>query len=194
MMMTCSKPWQTTLLRSARSVGLPNGVAPPAREVRKRIRAHQSGNRSLRQRLVAIGDLLLYIGMFAGLITEGTLTGLERAARVEDSTITPAFTLVRWAIVIVTIFLAVGLFKALLTFGPVLVRAPAQAWLLSSPIDRRTLLVNRFAALVLAGVVGGGTIAVLVVIVARLSPAGLLPWVAFGCIFGAAVVSVAVLL
>ncbi|GHJ08276.1 hypothetical protein TPA0907_26430 [Micromonospora humidisoli] len=44
--------------------------------------------------------------------------------------------------------------------GPLLVTPAAQAWLVSSPVDRRAWLLPRFGALVGGGTVGGGVLAV----------------------------------
>ncbi|GAB3494830.1 hypothetical protein GCM10027521_43570 [Amycolatopsis cihanbeyliensis] len=167
-------------------------AARPAREARRLIRA-RAHKRPLRLRLMAAADAALYVAMFAGLVTGAAQAGLEQSGRFLPLIRPEIVPLVRWVAVIAIVLLLITMVKLLLTFGPVLVRSPVQAWLLTSPIDRRSLLLRVYLLLLCMGTAGGVAIGVVAVIAAQLPAAGSVPWLMCTGFAGTAAVSITVL-
>ncbi|WP_156755527.1 DUF6297 family protein [Actinokineospora pegani] len=135
---------------------------PTAGAARRVLRSYRSRRVSARQRLA---DLVLgaaYVAMVLGLGAGAAQVGFERAvARAPDG---GALVLRQWGVALGVVLVTAAWAKVALVLGPVLVRGPAQSWLLSTPIDRRALLGGRFVVVLWAGCVSGALVALLAVI------------------------------
>lgn len=137
-------------------------AVPSARDARRLIRSYRLRHTSARERVADLLLVAMYAAMIVGLVAGATQAGFDRAAAM-DAVVTSTV-LRHWVVALGVSLVAISCAKVALTFGPVLVRGPTQSWLLSSPIDRRMLLVGRFAIVAACGAVTGALLALLAMI------------------------------
>lgn len=129
-------------------------IVPTAAQVRREPRRLGTARdpRSPLRRLIDSPDALFGGGMAVGLVSGGLTTLPDKVS----GAVTQAATA---PLVGPVALLAVALAaKLLLTVGPVTVSSASASWLLSAPVDRRSLLLGRFGAALLAGGLGGGVL------------------------------------
>ncbi|HEX6347357.1 DUF6297 family protein [Umezawaea sp.] len=126
----------------------------PATDLRRRLRRYRADPRPLTARLADLYGHALYVVIVGGVLVSAANSGVDSTARAPG--------LVRWTVLVGALLAVALLCRAAIAVGPVLVSPAARTWLFSSPVDRRQLLVPRFAALLAAaaavGAVVGGAV------------------------------------
>ncbi|GAA3884689.1 hypothetical protein GCM10022243_56880 [Saccharothrix violaceirubra] len=134
-----------------------------------------------RFRLSRAVDRITYTAMF---------TGIALGAVAELLAFTPApDTLWNPIAVLVGVLAATAQIGVLLAFGPVVARGAARFWVLSTPVDRRGLLVPRFLAVLAVSATVGTVVFALPFVLMRVSG----PWSVAGALGGVVAASVTVI-
>lgn len=118
-----------------------------AADLRRALRHYRADPRPLTARLSDLYGQAVYAVIVGGLLISAANSGLKVSGQAPDLT--------RWTILTAALLAAALLCRAAITVGPVVVSPAARTWLLSSPVDRRSLLTPRFLALLgIAAAVG----------------------------------------
>ncbi|MFI9388516.1 DUF6297 family protein [Kutzneria sp. NPDC052558] len=128
-----------------------------ARAVRSELRRmrRRRNPRSILRRLYDLSDTALYLGMAGGLVTEAVIkTQSAPALSLAPAPHTAAS--VSWMAVAVALAAVAAFGQALLAVGPVWAGSATQAWILASPVDRRSALLPTYLRTVLLGGIAGG--------------------------------------
>jgi len=137
-------------------------------------------------------ERLLYTAVFGGIAYE---LAVSRLGQNRTAAAAGAFTAEAnvWTLVCLSTIAVLVLGKVLLAFGPIFAGPSWLSWILSSPVDRRGLLLDKLVVLIAAGLMAGGVWPVLLLGVT--GPVIQLSVEAFAgaAALGAAVVSVSVI-
>ncbi|QUQ67862.1 DUF6297 family protein [Kutzneria sp. CA-103260] len=131
-----------------------------ARAVRAELRAmrRRRNPRSIFRRIYDLSDTALYIGMAGGLVTEAVIkTQSASALSLAPAPHTAAS--VSWMAVAVALAAVAAFGHGLLAVGPIWAGSATQAWILASPVDRRSALLPTFARTLLIASVAGALLA-----------------------------------
>lgn len=149
-------------------------------------RRHHPG--SLTDALTDIYVGLLFVAMYGWAFLDGIRSYLDSPAGRQGE---PGQ--VYWITVAAALVLASLAWRGLRTVGPLLVTPAAQAWVVSSPVDRGALLAPRFIGLVVGAVLGTGLLGSAVSVAAGATRPSNLGWPALaGAAWGAAAVALSV--
>ncbi|MEH1101945.1 DUF6297 family protein [Micromonospora sp. CPCC 205561] len=165
-------------------------TAPTARQVRARLRRsrrrHHSG--SLGDTLTDVYVVVLFVGMYGWFAVDGLRGHLGSAPPARGDT-TDRY----WVAVALVLAGAGFVWRALRVVGPLLVTPAFQAWVVSSPLDRRAWLLPRFGWLLLGASAGAGLLGLAAAFTGGSDGTAELGWAALaGAACGAAVVSLSV--
>ncbi|MFC9969467.1 DUF6297 family protein [Spirillospora sp. NPDC127200] len=159
-------------------------AVPKAGDLRRRLRADKP-RRSPKQTLSLLFERALYLGVLGGLTFEAVR---DHAGRV-DHVGTPV---VQVTAAVVALLCLVLLAKAMLAFGPLYAGGPARTWLLSTPVDRGSLLSGNLAAAVAVGAGASAALGLAFVLVSGAAVA-FVPWLVLWAALGVITTCVCVL-
>ncbi|WNV88132.1 DUF6297 family protein [Umezawaea sp. Da 62-37] len=128
-------------------------------ELRRLLRWYRADPRSWRARLSDLYGQALYVVIVGGLVVSAARSGVGAVATAAPVRSPDVF---HWMTAVTALLVAALLCRMAVVFGPVLVSGAAQSWLLSTPVDRRSLLAPRFFALLGVGAVAGAALGVAV--------------------------------
>ncbi|WP_424186848.1 DUF6297 family protein [Actinokineospora sp. G85] len=161
---------------------------PSAGAARRVLRSHRSRRVPVRQRWA---DLVLgaaYVAMVVGLAAGAAQVGFEKAAPAAGTLVSR-----QWGVALGVVLVAAACAKVALVLGPVVVRGPAQTWLVSTPIDRRALLSGRFVVVLGVGCASGTLIALTAVVAGGGERGAVLGALLVGAVLGVSLAAATVL-
>ncbi|MFI6518885.1 DUF6297 family protein [Spirillospora sp. NPDC050679] len=159
-------------------------AVPKAGDLRRRLRTDQP-RRSPKETLSLLFERALYLGVLGGLTFEAVR---DHAGRVEHVG-TPV---VQVTAAVVALLCLVLLAKTMLAFGPLYAGGPSRTWLLSTPVDRGSLLAGKLAAAVAVGAGASAALGLAFVLVSGAAVA-LVPWLVLWAALGVIVTCACVL-
>jgi len=126
---------------------------PSPREVRIGLRRARSSPPPWRARLANWFERLLYIAVFGGIGYELAAGRLGQDVTSAAGASSPVATV--WALVCLSTIAVLVLAKVLFAFGPIFAGPSQLSWIVSSPVDRRGLLLDKLVVLIAAGLMVG---------------------------------------